>query len=68
VLAAAMIRAALHDAEVFRANMELGGCLALPSAVFARPGFIDRVTAVAGQHGAPPPSGPTRDELLRLIA
>ena len=43
-------------------------CLTLPSALFARPGFADRVLEVARQSDTPPPSGPTRDELLRLIA
>jgi len=68
VLAAALVRAMPHDADIFRAFMEMGSCLTLPGAVFARPGFADRVMEVARQSDAPPPSGPTRDELLRLIA
>jgi hypothetical protein len=68
VLGAALVRAMPHDAEIFRAFTEIAGCLTLPSAVFARPGFADRVQEVAGRHPFAPPPGPTRDELLRLIA
>ena len=68
VLGAALIRAMPHDADIFRAFMDMASCLTLPSALFARPGFADRVLEVARQSDAPPPSGPTRDELLRLIA
>jgi hypothetical protein len=53
---------------VFRAYMEIAGCLTLPRAVFGRPGFAAHVLDVAGRHEATPPPGPTREELLRLIA
>ena len=65
---AALVRAMPHDADIFRAFLEMGSCLTLPSVLFARPGFADRVLEVARQSDTPPPSGPTRDELLRLIA
>ena len=68
VLGAALVRAMPHDADIFRAFMEMGSCLTLPSALFAKPGFADRVLEVARRSDTPPPSGPTRDELLRLIA
>ena len=68
VLGAALVRAMPHDADIFRGFLEMGSCLTLPGALFARPGFADRVMEVARQSDAPPPSGPTRDELLRLIA
>ena len=58
----------LHDPQVFGAFMEIGGCLTLPRAVFARPGFADRVLDVASRHEAAPAEGRMRDELLRLIA
>lgn len=67
-LGAALGRAMPHDAEVFRALMEIIGCLTLQSEVFARAGFADRVLAVAAEHPAAPPPGPTRNELLRLLA
>jgi hypothetical protein len=57
-----------HDPDIFRAFTEIVGCLTLPGVVFTRPGFAERVLAVAGAHEAAPQPGPTRDELLRLIA
>jgi 2-polyprenyl-6-methoxyphenol hydroxylase-like FAD-dependent oxidoreductase len=68
VLVVALNRAMGHDAEIFRAYMEIAGCLTLPRAVFARPGFAERVLEVAGRHEVAPSPGPARDELLRLLA
>jgi len=68
VLGAALARAMAHDPEIFRAFMEIVGCLTLPGAMFARPGFADRVLEVAARHEVAQYSGPTREELLRLIA
>jgi len=59
-------RAALYDPDVLRAVIESLTCLALPQDVFARPGIWDRVEAAATD-GLPFP-GPSRDELLRLLA
>jgi 2-polyprenyl-6-methoxyphenol hydroxylase-like FAD-dependent oxidoreductase len=61
-------RAMAHDPDIFRAFMEIVGCLTLPGPVFTRPGFADRVLEVAARHEAAPPPGPSREELLRLIA
>lgn len=58
----------VHDAEVFRAFLEIMGCLTLPQEVFARPGMVDRVLKAAGQGDVPPPPGPTRQKLLGLLA
>jgi hypothetical protein len=66
-LAAALGRAMGHDVEIFRAFLEIAGCLTLPRVVFSRPGFADHVLEVAARHEAAPPPGPTRDELLRLL-
>lgn len=68
VLGAALGRAMAHDPEIFRAFMEIVGCLTLPGVILARPGFADRVRDVAARHEAAPHPGPTREELLRLIA
>ena len=68
MLAVALAHAMAHDVEIFRAYMEIVGCLTLPPEVFGRPGFAERVLEVAKQHEVPPPPGPTRAELLRLIA
>jgi hypothetical protein len=67
ILRAALFAAMPRDADVFRASLEIIGGLALPQEVFARPGFADRVLALAADaHGAPP-WGPGREELLRLV-
>jgi 2-polyprenyl-6-methoxyphenol hydroxylase-like FAD-dependent oxidoreductase len=60
--------AMLHDAELFRAAIEIASLLALPREVMARPGVMDRVREVAGAHEAVVPPGPSRDELLRMVA
>src|ERR1700754_797599 len=54
-----------RDDEVFRAAVEINACLSLPSDVFSRPGFAERVLQLAAD--APPVSlGPDREELLTL--
>jgi hypothetical protein len=67
-LGPALGRAALHDQELFRALLEIAGCLALPTEVFARPGLAERVTRVDGEHPPAPAPGPDREQLLRLVA
>jgi 2-polyprenyl-6-methoxyphenol hydroxylase-like FAD-dependent oxidoreductase len=64
---AAMAAALLRDPDVFRGMLEIGGCLALPDEVFARPGFMDKVLAHAGARTWTPP-GPDREALLRIVA
>ena len=70
---ASRLRAALFgamgvDAEVFRAGIEIIGCLALPSEVFARPGFAERVMKAAAARGDARLPGPGRAELLELVS
>jgi 2-polyprenyl-6-methoxyphenol hydroxylase-like FAD-dependent oxidoreductase len=64
--AAAMAAALMRDPDVFRGMLEIGGCLALPEDVFARPGFMDKVFAHAGARTWTPP-GPDRAALLELV-
>lgn len=59
--------AAMFDADVFRAMVETVGCLTLPQEAFARPGLWDKVVAAAPDEPMVMP-GPTRDELLALLA
>jgi hypothetical protein len=68
---AARVRAALplavnRDADVFRADLEVSNCLALPQEVFARPGLAQRVLEAAGTDATPPPA-PTREQVLQLM-
>jgi 2-polyprenyl-6-methoxyphenol hydroxylase-like FAD-dependent oxidoreductase len=72
--AAGAVRRALpvamsQDPDVFRAGLEIIGCLALPEDVFARPGLAQRVLELADNaNGSAPRWGPGREELLRLVA
>ena len=60
--------AATRDPELFRAFLEIVSCLTLPSEVFARPGVVDRVLELTDPPDVPTPPGPTRDQLLTLLA
>ena len=64
---AALAAAAPRDPDVFRAFLEMLSCLALPQEVMARPGFLDKVRAHAGEPPIVPP-GPNRAELESLMA
>jgi hypothetical protein len=65
---AAAFGAALgRDADVFRANIEILTCLALPEEVMARPGLAEKVQAHAGEPVLTPPA-PDRTELEALLA
>jgi len=66
--AEALETAMLYDPALFRAGIEIVALLALPETVFARPGIVERIMALADIHEPPTPAGPTRDELLRMVA
>jgi hypothetical protein len=42
--------------------------LTLPQEIMARAGIVDRIMEVAGTHEAVTPPGPSREELLRMLA
>jgi hypothetical protein len=70
---ASRLRAALPlamgvDGDAFRAGIEIGGCLALPREVFARPGLAEKVMAAAAARGDARLPGPGRAELLELVS
>jgi 2-polyprenyl-6-methoxyphenol hydroxylase-like FAD-dependent oxidoreductase len=60
--------AMMYDADLFRAFIEIFSLLALPQDVMARPGLTDRIVEVAGTHDAVAPPGPSRNELLSMLA
>ena len=69
---ASRLRAALPlamgaDPDVFRAAMEIVGCVTLPGEVFARPGFAEKVMAAAAARGDVRLPGPGREQLLELV-
>jgi hypothetical protein len=68
MLAAALAQAVTLDADVFRAWLEILGCLTLPQDILARPGLAERVLALAAEAGPRPPMGPSREQALALVA
>jgi 2-polyprenyl-6-methoxyphenol hydroxylase-like FAD-dependent oxidoreductase len=60
--------AATRDPDLFRAFLEVVGCLSLPADVLARPGIVDRVLELTEPNDLPAPPGPTREQLLALLA
>jgi flavin-dependent dehydrogenase len=67
-IANALNVAMMYDADVYRAAAEMRSVLALPQEIMARPGVVDRIMEVAGNHEAVNPPGPSRDELLGMLA
>jgi hypothetical protein len=61
------LAAARTDPDVFRGLIETIQCTALPQDVLARPLIAQRI-AELGDDPLPPPPGPDRAELLRLLA
>jgi flavin-dependent dehydrogenase len=64
---AALRAAMVQDPDVFRANMEVVGCLATVQDVLARPLVRTRMDELAGQVPEPFP-GPDRAQLVDLLA
>jgi 2-polyprenyl-6-methoxyphenol hydroxylase-like FAD-dependent oxidoreductase len=64
----ALAVAMLYDAALFRASLEIVSLLALPREVLARPGVVGRIMELADIHEPVVPPGPSRDELLRMVA
>jgi 2-polyprenyl-6-methoxyphenol hydroxylase-like FAD-dependent oxidoreductase len=60
--------AMLYDADLFRAFVEMFSLLAHPRDVMARPGIAGRIMALAGAHEVVAPPGPSRRELLQMLA
>ena len=63
---AAIAAAMLRDPDVFRGVLETTTCLALPDEVRARPGFMEKVDALARSRMWKIP-GPDRSALLALV-
>jgi 2-polyprenyl-6-methoxyphenol hydroxylase-like FAD-dependent oxidoreductase len=67
-IAKALLVAMMYDADLFRASSEMRSLLALPQEVMARPGVVNRIMEVASTHEAVIPPGPSREELLHMLA
>jgi len=67
-IANALNVAMMYDADIYRAAAEMRSVMALPQEVMARPGMVDRIVEVAGNHEEVNPPGPSRKELLGMLA
>jgi 2-polyprenyl-6-methoxyphenol hydroxylase-like FAD-dependent oxidoreductase len=56
-----------YDRQVYAWGQEIGGCMALPSEIFARPGAFERVIEVALAHPNYEAPAPSRAELEALL-
>jgi 2-polyprenyl-6-methoxyphenol hydroxylase-like FAD-dependent oxidoreductase len=54
------------DADVFRAGLEIMGCLALPREVFGRPGMAEKVLSIAAEHPGAGLPAPTREQVVAI--
>ncbi len=68
VLRTALFAAAPHDAGAFRALLESRCCLTRFDELLARPGLAERLAEVAAAVEPRPVPGPSRRELLELLA
>jgi hypothetical protein len=60
--------AATRDPDCFRAFLALVGMLETPQEALARPGVLDAVVDVGAAWSGVPVFGPTRDELMAVVA
>ncbi len=66
-IATAFFAGMLYDPDIFRAFLEVMGCLATPEEIFSRPGMFEKlISASEGREPLVLP-GPTREELLELV-
>jgi 2-polyprenyl-6-methoxyphenol hydroxylase-like FAD-dependent oxidoreductase len=67
-MARAFAVAAMYDPDVARAFCEVVSCLTQPAQVLGRAGMMDKVLAASSGRGPKPTVGPTREQLLELLA
>lgn len=67
-LRAAMAAGVTRDPDVFRAFVANRCCLKLQRELWADSTFVDRLFEIARDGDRPPPLGPDRDQLLRLLS
>jgi len=60
--------AMMYDADLFRAGAEIFSLLSLPRDVLTRPGVSERIMELVAAHPAAQPPGPSRDEVIRMLA
>ena len=57
-----------YDPDCFRAFLEVMGCLTTPMELFGRPGLFEKVIAASQGKDPLQPEGPSRQELLEILA
>lgn len=57
-----------YDPDAYPAFLDIVGVIDLPDNVLTRPGLVDRITSVARSEAPLQIPGPTRQELLDLVA
>jgi 2-polyprenyl-6-methoxyphenol hydroxylase-like FAD-dependent oxidoreductase len=67
-IADALLVGMMYDADLFRVSAEISSLLALPQEIMVRPGVVNRIMEVAGAREAVIPPGPSREELLHMLA
>jgi hypothetical protein len=68
VLRQALLAAAPRDPDAFRAFRASRCCLTPPNETFTHPQFVGHILELASDSDRPPPAGPDRTQLLRLLA
>ncbi|MDQ1519662.1 MAG: hypothetical protein QOI55_735, partial [Actinomycetota bacterium] len=58
----------MQDPDVFRAFLKVAGLIAPPEEVLAEPGMFERIVAAGGEWRDAPVLGPSRDDLLKIVA
>ena len=66
-LTRALFAAVPHDPDVFRAFLASRSCLTSLREAFANAEFVEHVRRLASGRHRPPPAGPDRTQLLRLL-
>jgi 2-polyprenyl-6-methoxyphenol hydroxylase-like FAD-dependent oxidoreductase len=63
----ALFAAAPRDPDAFRALLASRCCLTPLRQALADPGFVEHILGLTADRDAPPPTGPDRTQLLRLL-
>ena len=63
----ALCAASVRDPDAFRAFLASRCCLISLRETFENPEFVERILDLASESEPPPPAGPSRAELLRLL-
>ena len=60
--------AMVYDPEAYRAFLDITGVITLPQEVFTRPELVDKIMSIAQSEPPLQAPGPSREELMQLVA